>query len=127
MLRFVCVCIDSADPPALATFWEHALGWHRVDEDEESVALRAPESTGGGEAMPDLLLLRVDDPRTVKNRVHLDFRPDDQAREVARLIELGARRVDIGQGDEVTWVVLADPEGNEFCVLRADAAATTSS
>jgi hypothetical protein len=60
--------------------------------------------------------LKVDDPRSVKNRLHLDFRPDDQAAEVSRLLALGAQRVDIGQG-EPTWVVLADPEGNEFCVL----------
>ena len=55
----------------------------------------------------------------MKNRLHLDLRPDDQAAEVARLEALGATRVDVGQGDDVTWVVLADPEGNEFCVLRA--------
>jgi hypothetical protein len=54
----------------------------------------------------------------VKNRLHFDFRPDDQAFEVARLEALGATRVDVGQGAESTWVVLADPEGNEFCVLR---------
>ena len=57
-------------------------------------------------------------PTRVKNRLHLDLRPDDQAAEVARLEALGATRVDIGQGDDVTWVVLADPEGNEFCVLQ---------
>ena len=55
----------------------------------------------------------------MKNRLHLDLRPEDQAAEVARLEALGATRVDVGQGDDVTWVVLADPEGNEFCVLRA--------
>jgi Glyoxalase-like domain len=54
----------------------------------------------------------------VKNRLHLDLRPQDQAAEVARLENLGARRVDIGQGDDVSWVVLADPDGNEFCVLK---------
>ena len=57
--------------------------------------------------------------KVVKNRLHIDLRPDDQAAEVARLEGLGARRVDVGQGDESTWVVLADPDGNEFCVLRA--------
>ena len=55
----------------------------------------------------------------MKNRVHLDLRPADQALEVARLEALGAQRVDVGQDDSVTWVVMADPEGNEFCVLRA--------
>jgi predicted enzyme related to lactoylglutathione lyase len=119
MLRFECVCIDSPDPSTLASFWEAALGWQRVDEDEEGVALRSPESTGAGLPVPDLLILKVDDPRVAKNRLHLDFRPDDQDREVARLMGLGAQRVDISQGDQATWVVLADPEGNEFCVLRA--------
>ena len=57
--------------------------------------------------------------KAVKNRLHLDLRPKDQAAEVARLEALGARRVDIGQSAETTWVVLADPDGNEFCVLRA--------
>jgi len=60
----------------------------------------------------------VPEDKTVKNRLHLDLRPDDQAAEVERLVGLGATRVDLGQG-EASWVVLADPEGNEFCVLRA--------
>ena len=63
-------------------------------------------------------VLRVPERKSIKNRLHLDFRPDDRDAEVERLIGLGARRVDIGQGEE-SWVVLADPEGNEFCVLRA--------
>ena len=64
-----------------------------------------------------LLFCKVPEGKTVKNRLHLDLRPEDQAAEVERLIGLGARKVDIGQGSQ-TWVVLADPEGNEFCVLR---------
>jgi hypothetical protein len=123
MLRFQTITIDSPDPWVLANFWEAALGWPRVEEDEEGVVLRSPDSTDGGSPVPDLLLYKVDDPRVVKNRLHFDFRPDDQNAEVARLERLGARRVDIGQG-ETTWVVLADPEGNEFCVLRS---ATSSS
>ena len=66
--------------------------------------------------MPGLLFGPVPEKKTIKNRLHLDFRPDDQAAEVDRLLALGARRVDIGQGEQ-PWVVLADPEGNEFCVL----------
>ena len=54
----------------------------------------------------------------MKNRLHIELDPDDQAAEVDRLLALGARRADVGQGDDVSWVVLADPEGNEFCVLR---------
>ena len=57
--------------------------------------------------------------KTVKNRIHLDLRAEDQAAEVARIESLGGRRVSIGQSDDVTWIVMADPEGNEFCVLRA--------
>jgi hypothetical protein len=63
-----------------------------------------------------LLFVRVAESKSIKNRLHLDFRPDDRDVEVERLIGLGATRVDIGQG-EPSWVVLADPEGNEFCVL----------
>ena len=67
---------------------------------------------------PGLLFVRVDDAKVTKNRLHLDFRPDDQTREVNRLLGLGASRVEIDQGGQ-SWVVLADPEGNEFCVLRS--------
>jgi predicted enzyme related to lactoylglutathione lyase len=115
MLRFQCICIDTPAPRALATFWQAVLGWTREEDDDGEVVLT---STEGGPHMPDLLFLRVDDERVVKNRLHIDLRPDDQAAEVERVLSLGARRVDIGQGD-VTWVVLADPEGNEFCILRA--------
>ena len=69
--------------------------------------------------MPDILFLKVPKGKSVKNRLHLDLRPIDQAAEVARFEALGARRVDVGQGDDVTWVVLSDLEGNEFCILRA--------
>jgi glyoxalase superfamily protein len=69
--------------------------------------------------VPDIIFLPVPEGKSTKNRLHLDLRPSDQAAEVERLIERGARRVDIGQASECTWVVLADPEGNEFCVLRA--------
>jgi hypothetical protein len=70
--------------------------------------------------LPGLLFVPVPEPKESKNRLHLDFRPQDQAAEVERLTELGARRIDIGQGS-ASWVVLADPEGNEFCVLGARA------
>ncbi len=79
--------------------------------DDDGVVWLEP---GGGK--PDILFLEVPEPKTVKNRLHLDLRRDDQAQEVARLEALGAWRIDIGQGD-VSWVVMADPEGNEFCVL----------
>lgn len=68
--------------------------------------------------VPDLLFEKVPEDKTVKNRFHFDLRPEDQAAEVSRLIELGARHVSVGQTPDVSWIVLADPDGNEFCVLR---------
>ena len=112
-LRIEQVSIDAHDPSALATFWGDVLGWKRTYDSDDEVEIEDPE---GKES--NLLFLRVPDGKTVKNRLHLDLRPDDRDAEVARIEALGATRVDIGQGD-VTWVVLADPEGNEFCVLRA--------
>jgi len=107
------VVVDAREPRALARWWAEALGWVTVFEDDDEVEIRRDS-----DSMPGLLFVRVAEPRTVKNRLHLDFRPDDQGSEVARFLALGAQRVDIGQGD-VSWVVLADPEGNEFCILRA--------
>jgi predicted enzyme related to lactoylglutathione lyase len=117
-LRWQCVCVDTADPDRLATFWSKVLGWDRTHDDPDEVVLEPPPESNPGGTMPDLLFLRVPEPKQVKNRLHLDLRPDDQAAEVTRLEALGARRVSVGQGD-VTWVVMADPAGNEFCVLRA--------
>jgi predicted enzyme related to lactoylglutathione lyase len=112
-LRIQAMTVDAHDPSALATFWGEVLGWKRTYESDIEVVIEDP---AGGR--PDLLFLRVDDDKTVKNRLHLDLRPEIQATEVARVEALGATRVDIGQGEDVTWVVLADPEGNEFCILR---------
>ncbi len=113
-LTFDEICIDATDPTALGKWWSQALGWpHYVDEDGD-VRLSAPPGAG-----PNWTFLRVGDlgdRRIVKNRIHFDFRPDDQHAEVERLLKLGARHADIGQGEQ-SWMVLADPEGNEFCVL----------
>jgi predicted enzyme related to lactoylglutathione lyase len=117
VIRFESVCIDCRDPAALAEFWQSVLGWRRTSEDVDEVAV-GPEGTGEDGVAPGLLFLKVPESKSVKNRLHIDLRPDDQAAEVARLEAIGARQVSVGQGD-VTWVVLADPEGNEFCVLRA--------
>ena len=118
-LRIQSVCVDSHDPAALAEFWAAVLGWRVTDSDDDEVALEPPAGSREEGVVPDLLFLRVPDGKAGKNRLHLDLRPADQAAEVARIEALGARRVDIGQAPDVTWVVLADPEGNEFCVLRA--------
>lgn len=112
-LVFDEICVDAHDMNALAAWWSTALGWPAEDTEDGDVMLRAPEGQG-----PPWLFITVPEGKTVKNRIHFDFRPDDQAAEVQRLLDLGARHVDIGQGDE-SWVVLADPEGNEFCILAA--------
>lgn len=117
-LRVQCLAVDSADPDSLARFWAQVLGWRRTYEDADEVALEPPAGSAEDGVAADLLFLRVPDTKTVKNRLHLDLRPDDQAAEVARVESIGARRVSVGQGADVSWVVLADPEGNEFCVLR---------
>jgi len=118
-LRWQCVCLDSTDPRRVADFWEQALGWRRTYDTDEEVVLEPPEGSKEDGVSPDIVFLRVPETKTVKNRLHLDLRPVDQAAEVARLEALGAVRADVGQGDGQTWVVLADPDGNEFCVLRA--------
>jgi catechol 2,3-dioxygenase-like lactoylglutathione lyase family enzyme len=108
------IAIDCKDAPGLARFWAEALGYRVLeDDDPDEVMIMPPPGVPGTR----LLFLRVPDDKVVKNRLHLDLRDDDQEAEVGRLVALGAKHVDIGQGD-VTWVVLADPEGNEFCVLR---------
>jgi predicted enzyme related to lactoylglutathione lyase len=110
--------VDAEDPDKLADFWCEALGYevtYRSEEGEPDREVTIESSDRSGWRM---LMLEVHDERRVKNRLHLDLRPDDQEAEVARLEKLGATRVDIGQGPEVTWVVMADPEGNEFCILR---------
>jgi catechol 2,3-dioxygenase-like lactoylglutathione lyase family enzyme len=114
-VKLTQVVIDCADPERLATFWCEVLGWKVVDRDEDEIEIGG---TGDG---PTLLMDHAPDAKVGKNRLHLDLTPNgDQQAEVDRIIALGAQRVDIGQGD-VTWVVLADPEGNEFCVLRGSA------
>ena len=118
-LRLQSLCVNTRDPAALAGFCEAVLGWRRTYADDDEVVLEPPAGSREDGVAPDLLFLRVPEEKSGINRLHLDLRPRDQAAEVARLEGLGARRVDVGQGPEVTWVVLADPDGNEFCVLRA--------
>jgi hypothetical protein len=118
-LRVQCVCIDSNDPDSTARFWEQALGWRRTHSELDEVVLEPPKGSREAGTVPDILFLRVPEGKSVKNRLHLDLRPIDQAAEVARLEALGARRISVGQGEDASWVVMADPEGNEFCVLRA--------
>ena len=108
--------VDCRDPKGLAEFWTAALGWVVVDESDEGVMI-APFAEPHLGVFPVYFQENPDD-KVVKNRWHFDLAPVDQAAEVARLMSLGARHADIGQG-EVPWVVMADVEGNEFCVLRS--------
>jgi hypothetical protein len=117
-LRIQCLCIDTTDPDRLATFWQSALDWHRTYEEDDEVVLEPPAGSPEDGVAPDLVFLRVPEAKAGKNRLHLEVRPEDQVAEVVRLEGLGARRVDVGQGPDVSWVVMCDPEGNEFCVLR---------
>jgi hypothetical protein len=100
--------VDARDPVALGRWWLGALRWILVNDDPGEFEFR-PQA----DRLPGLIFEPLDERKQVKNRLHLNFRPDDQDAEVERLIALGACRVVIGQG-EVSWVVLADPEGDKF-------------
>ena len=108
------VVIDAGDPPRLARWWAEALGYQITSERPDEVEIRRDR-----DHLPSLIFVPVPEPKSGKNRLHIDLRPDDQDAEVERLVDMGARHVDVGQTPEVAWVVLADPEGNEFCVLRS--------
>lgn len=112
--RMVVLAIDASDPPRVADFWCAVLGWQVVEADDEGVSIAPP-----GRAWPTIDVLGVPEPKQVKNRLHLDLRADGTSteEELQRLLDLGARRVDIGQAAEASWYVLADPEDNEFCLL----------
>ena len=112
--RLANICIDAVDPPLLARFWCSVLGWHVAEEFDAGITIAPVDA-----AWPVIDIVRVDDTKLHKNRVHLDLRADGVGtdEELERLRGLGAVSVDVGQSAEVTWVVLADPEGNEFCLL----------
>jgi hypothetical protein len=118
-LRWQAICIDCADPTSLARWWAELLGWRVTYDEPDEVVIEPPAGSPEDGVSPDILFSRSSDPKRDKLRIHLDLRPEDQAAEVARAEALGARRIDIGQTGEETWVVLADPEGNELCILRA--------
>ena len=120
-LRTQAVIVNCHDPGRLAEFWAAALGWRITVRGDPEWGIEPPEGSREDSVVPDMLFIRVPDDKQGFNRLHLDLRPtegSDQATEVARLEALGATRTDVGQGD-VPWVVMADPEGNELCVLTA--------
>lgn len=123
--KFTELEIDCADPSGLARFWCSVLDYEVVDEEDGVVTIGSPLAPGGrnrrGPVPPVLTFARVPEGKTLKNRLHLDVNPIDreQDEEVRRLLGLGARHADVGQAGDESWVVLADPEGNEFCVLAS--------
>jgi len=110
--RIAVLAVDATDPRTVADFWCAVLGWSVVETDGTSISI-------GDGAGRQIDVLPVPEARTVKNRLHLDLRADGSstAAELERLLALGARRVDVGQAADASWTVLADPEGNEFCLL----------
>lgn len=122
--RFTELAVDCHDPEALAAFWCEVLDFKVIDRNEELVEIGSWEPTvediRARQMPPTLYFVRVPEGKTVKNRLHIDVSPIDGSTEdeVTRLLGLGATKVDVGQGPGRSWVVMADPEGNEFCVLR---------
>ena len=111
--------IDCADPDRLAAFWCEVLGWVEVGRADDEVEIGAP-GVGFGGPQPTMVFGLSNEPKVGKLRLHIDISPTDrdQPEELERLLAIGARPVDIGQSGEESWHVLADPEGNEFCLLR---------
>ena len=109
------IVIDSHDLPALARFWAAVLDWRILSEREREVVIGPDIDSPVG-----ICFMPAPETKTVKNRLHLDLTtgPSEREAEIARILALGARRVDIGQTGDESWTVLADPEGNEFCVVR---------
>ncbi len=127
-VRWYSIVVDSMDVAAQARWWAEALDWRIAYEAEDEAVIVPPRALEErakdiplDEQGPGLVFVTVPEGKSVKNRLHLDLAPgpdDDQAAEVARLEEMGAKRVNVGQDESVVkWVVMADPEGNEFCVL----------
>ena len=110
------IVIDAHDLPALARFWSQLLGWRILSEREREIVIGADETAPVG-----ICFMPVADQKVVKNRVHLDLTcgAEERDAEIERILALGARRVDVGQTGAESWTVLADPEGNEFCVVRS--------
>jgi len=127
--RLTELSLDCHDPDRLADFWAAALDWVVLDREPGLVEIGPARSDDrellsavrSGPVAPTMFLAAVEEDKVVKNRLHLDLSPIDRSRdeEVQRLLALGATHADVGQTGEESWTVLADPEGNEFCVLRS--------
>ncbi|WP_460807703.1 VOC family protein [Nocardioides salsibiostraticola] len=112
--RIANIAIKAVQPRRVADFWCEVLGWQVIEEDDDLISIGAADGTS-----PGIDVLQVPGPKAGYNRLHLDLRADGSptGAELERLLALGARPADVGQGSDVSWVVLADPEGNEFCLL----------
>jgi hypothetical protein len=110
--RWYALIVDAIDPERLGRWWAEVLD-HSVESVSSREVILGPAVNGH----PRLVFLRHDEAKQAKNRLHLDLRPDDLEAEVERLVNMGARHVDVGAPEDAGWVVLADPEGNEFCIL----------
>jgi hypothetical protein len=112
--QIAVIAIDAVQPRVVADFWCSVLGWQVVEVDDSVISIAPPDGS-----WPMIDVVAVPENKTVKNRLHLDLRADGVSTtdELERILSLGARRTDVGQGSDATWVVLSDPEGNEFCLL----------
>ena len=117
--RFSELVVDSRDPESLAAFWAEVLGYEVLGREEDGAVEIGPAAGFGGPA-PTIVFAAVAEPTPGKVRLHVDVSPTDrdQDAELERLLALGATRADVGQSGEESWHVLADPEGNQFCLLR---------
>jgi glyoxalase superfamily protein len=116
--RITELVLDARDPELLARFWCEVLGYVELQRDGDDIEIGPPD-TGFGGPQPTIVFNRTDEPKTGKLRLHIDVNATDreQAEELERLLAAGARRADVGQTGKESWHVLADPEGNEFCLL----------
>jgi hypothetical protein len=117
--RITELVLDAHDPDLLARFWCTVLGYVELDRVDGSIEI-GPAEAGFGGPQPTIVFDRTDEPKSGKLRLHIDVNATDrdQEAELDRLLAAGARRADIGQTGNESWHVLADPEGNEFCLLR---------
>lgn len=129
-LKWYTVVVDSLDPQAQARWWAEVMDWMIIyDTPDEAVVIPKNITEGAVEDLDEwmrrgqgLVFVRVPEAKSVKNRLHIDLAPhtsQDREAEIRRLIDMGASTVDVGQSDDVSWTVLSDPEGNEFCVLSS--------
>ncbi|MGW7087404.1 VOC family protein [Streptomyces sp. NPDC054871] len=123
--KFTELAVDCVDHDALARFWCAVLDYEVQEAEDGFISIGSPLVPEGGKRVgpvpPTLGFARVPEGKAIKNRLHIDVNPTDreQDEEVRRLLGLGARHADVGQSGDESWVILADPEGNEFCVLAS--------